>query len=103
MSALYPGVDISPEDLRLLLLAYGLDHAFRVIGFDEIARSMPHVNPAAIKAELDRLAEDALVTRFSGRYCFNKAVPVELRHEVERFITPSGTIRAVRRSQPQPD
>jgi RIO-like serine/threonine protein kinase len=87
------GNHIAPESLRLMLLAYGMDHAYRVVSLEEIAHSIPHGRRDEVRNVLEELAQEGLVTRFSGRYCFNKAIPVELRHNIERFITPSGTIR----------
>lgn len=84
---------IAPENLRLMLLSYGMDHAYRVVSLEEIAHSIPHVRRDEVRDVLEELAQEGLVTRFSGRYCFNKAIPVELRHDIERLITPSGTIR----------
>src|SRR4030095_6752286 len=90
------GNHIAPESLKLMLLAYGIDHAYRVLSLDEIAHSIPHVRKDEVREVLEFLAQEGLVTRFSGRYCFNKAIPVELRQEIERLITPSGTIRQKR-------
>ncbi|MFY9557961.1 MAG: hypothetical protein WAV20_10345 [Blastocatellia bacterium] len=87
------GIHIAPENLRLMLLAFGMEHAYRVITLEEIAHSIPHVKRDQVKVQLEKLAQEGLVTRFSGRYCFNKAIPLELRHTIEKFITPSGTIR----------
>jgi hypothetical protein len=87
------GNHIAPESLKLMLLAYGIDHAYRVVSLDEIAHSIPHVRKDEVREVLEFLAQEGLVTRFSGRYCFNKAIPPELRQEIERLITPSGTIR----------
>jgi hypothetical protein len=87
------GSHIAPESLRLMLLAYGMDHAYRVISLEEISQSVPHVRRDDIRNGLEHLAQEGLVTRFSGRYCFNKAIPIELRQSIEKLITPSGTIR----------
>ena len=87
------GNHIAPENLRLILLSYGMDHAYRVISLDEITHSIPHVRRDEVQSVLEFLAQEGLVTRFSGRYCFNKTIPVELRHNIEQLITPSGTIR----------
>jgi len=87
------GSYIAPENLRLILLSYGMDHAYRVISLDEITHAIPHVRKDEVQSVLERLAQEGLVTRFSGRYCFNKAIPGDLRHSIEEFITPSGTIR----------
>ena len=86
-------IEIAPDNLRLMLLAYGIGNAFRVISLEDISHTMPHVNKELIKKGLDCLAEEALVTKFSGRYCFNRPVPNDLRRFVERTITPSGTLR----------
>ena len=87
------GSHIAPENLRLMLLAYGIDHAYRVISLEEIAHAVPHIRRDEVRNVLENLAQEGLVTRFSGRYCFNKAIPGELRHKIEQLITPSGTIR----------
>jgi len=87
------GTHIAPESLRLMLLAYGMDHAYRVVSLEEIAHSIPHVRRDEVRDVLERLAQEGLVTRFAGRYCFNKAIPIELRQNIEQLITPSGTIR----------
>ena len=87
------GTHIAPESLRLMLLAYGMDHAYRVVSLEEIAHAIPHVRRDEVKNVLERLAIEGLVTRFSGRYCFNKSIPFDLRHSIEQLITPSGTIR----------
>jgi RIO-like serine/threonine protein kinase len=86
---------IAPEDLRLMLLAYGMNHAYRVISLEEIAQAIPHVRRDEVSNVLDGLAAEGLVTRFSGRYCFNKSIPIDLQHSIEQIITPSGTIRRV--------
>jgi hypothetical protein len=93
MSATY-GNQIAPESLRAMLLAYGINHAYRVVTLEEINHAMPNVRGDEVKRVLERLAQEGLVTRFSGRYCFNKAIPGEVRQSIEQFITPSGTIRA---------
>ncbi|HSB09243.1 MAG TPA: hypothetical protein VLM38_07000 [Blastocatellia bacterium] len=87
------GKHIAPESLRLILLAYGMDHAYRVVGIEDIAQALPHVRRDEVREVLERLAQEGLVTKFSGRYCFNKAIPVDIRHTLEELITPSGTIR----------
>ncbi len=82
---------IAPESIRLMLLAYGMDHPFRVIAQEEIFQSLPHVDRENIKEMLDHLATEGLLTKFSSRYCFNKP----LCASVEGVITPSGTIKIV--------
>lgn len=84
---------IAPENLRLMLLAYGMDHEYRVVSLAEIAHSIPHVEKDDVRTVLEHLAQEGLLTKFSGRYCFNKAIPIELRQSIEQLITPSGTIR----------
>jgi RIO-like serine/threonine protein kinase len=79
------GKHIAPENLRLMLIAYGMDHAYRVIGLEEITHSIPNVRKDEVREVLERLAQEGLVTRFSGRYCFNKAIPTELRHNIEQL------------------
>jgi len=87
------GKHIEPESLRLILLSYGMDHAYRVVGIEEIAQAIPHVRRDEVREVLEHLAQEGLVTKFSGRYCFNKAIPRDLRHTIDQLITPSGTIR----------
>jgi hypothetical protein len=87
------GNHIAPENLRLILLSYGIDHAYRVISLEEITHAIPHVRRDEVQNMLEHLAQEGLVTRFSGRYCFNKTIPGDLRHNIEELITPSGIIR----------
>lgn len=91
------GNHIAPENLRLMLLAYGINHSYRVVALDEIAHSIPYVRRDEVRDVLEELAQEGLVTRFCGRYCFNKTFPVELRQDIERLITPSGTVRQLAR------
>jgi len=81
------------ENLRLLLLAYGLEHAYRVASVDEISRAVPHARRDEVREALERLASEGLVTRFSGRYCFNKPIPAEIRYNIDRLGPPRRTIR----------
>jgi hypothetical protein len=85
---------IEPEYVRLIVLGFGLSHAYRVLGVDEIAHALSYIERRELKAALERLADEGLVTRFSGRFCFNKPIPGELRRSVEEAVTPSGTVRA---------
>jgi RIO-like serine/threonine protein kinase len=87
------GSHIAPESLRLMLLAYGINHAYRVVSIEDISHALPHLRIDEVKNELNKLARDGFVTRFSGRYCFNKSIPRELQQTIEQLITPSGTIR----------
>src|SRR6185295_7728330 len=96
MAVMQVGTQVAPENLRLMLLAYGMDHPYRVIAQEEIFQSLPHVNREKIKEMLDRLAGEGLLTKFSSRYCFNKPFPADLSRSIERVITPSGTIRLVK-------
>ena len=92
MAATY-GNQIAPESLRAMLLAYGINHAYRVVTLEEIKHSMPHARSDEVRQVLEGLAQEGLVTRFSGRYCFNKSIPGDLRQSIEQLITPSGTVR----------
>jgi hypothetical protein len=85
--------DDAPDNLRLMLLAYGLENAYRVITLEEIAQSLRHFRKDEIRNGLDNLAGEGLLMKFAGRYCFNKAIPFEIRNDIERALTPSGTIR----------
>lgn len=87
---------IKPEYVRLVVLGYGLSHAYRVLGVDEIGQCLPLVGRKELKEALERLADEGLVTRFSGRFCFNKAIPPEIRRSVEAAVTPSGTVKVLR-------
>lgn len=96
MAALRARSEIAPENVRLMLLAYGMDHTYRVISLEEISQFLPHIKREVIREGLDLLAEEGLVTKFAGRYCFNKMIPLELRHFIGKAVTPSGTIRTAR-------
>lgn len=89
-------IEIAPESLRLMLLAFGMDHPYRVIAQEEIFHSLPHVNREKIKESLEDLAAEGLLTKFSSRYCFNKPIPAEVRRSMEQVITPSGTVRILK-------
>jgi hypothetical protein len=84
---------IEQESLRAMLLAFGIEHAYRVISLEEITHEIPYARKQEVRSLLEDLAQEGLVTKFSGRYCFNKTIPIELRHNIERLVTPSGTIR----------
>ena len=84
---------VEQESLRAMLLAFGIEHAYRVISLEEIAHEIPYAKKHEVRSLLEDLAREGLVTKFSGRYCFNKAIPMELRHSIERLVTPSGTMR----------
>ena len=89
---------VAPEYLELLVLGFGLNHAYRVLSLEEIANGLPHLGRSELKQALERLASEGLLTRFSGRFCFNRTISPELRRQVESAITPSGTMRAIERS-----
>jgi len=96
MAAMIRAGKISTEQLRFMLLAYGLEHAYRVVGVDEVAQEVPHVKKGEIRAGLDQLADEGLVTRFSGRFCFNRAIPEDVRRLIEETVSTSGTMKAKR-------
>ena len=93
MAAIFVSGEVAPEILRLMLLAYGLENAYRVVTLEEIAHSLRKFKKDDIRRELDRLGDEGLLMKFSGRYCFNKAIPNEVRNHIERAVTPSGTVR----------
>jgi len=95
MAAMHIKTGVAPENLRLMLLAYGMEHPYRVLALEEIFHSLPGVDRDKIKGILDRLATEGLVTRFASRYCFNRSIPEELRRHIERALTPSGTMKVV--------
>jgi hypothetical protein len=70
--------DVSSAELRLMLLRYGLSHPYRVVHLGEIADSLGRTDRVQLREGLEDLAREGLVTRFSGRYCFNRAIPPEL-------------------------
>ncbi|HYV07257.1 MAG TPA: hypothetical protein VFB82_21865 [Blastocatellia bacterium] len=91
---------IEPGYVRLLVLGYGLSHAYRVLAVDQIASGLPLVGRKELKEALERLADEGLVTRFSGRFCFNKQIPPEIKSKVDAAVSPSGTVKAVRPKEP---
>lgn len=95
MAATFVRGEVEPEDLKLMLLAYGLNNSYRVVSLEEIARALPHVRRDEIRNELDHLAAEGFLMKFSGRYCFNKTIPNDLRRHIDRVVTPSGTLRTV--------
>lgn len=93
MASMFIRTEVAPENLRLMLIAYGLDNAYRVVTFEEILRALPHAARDEARDELDRLADEGLLMKFAGRYCFNRAIPAEIRRHIDEMITSSGTIR----------
>jgi hypothetical protein len=88
---------VAPEYVRPIVLGFGMRHAYRVLSFDEIAQEIPNVGRNELKETLEQLATEGLVTRFSRRFCFNKAIPPNLTRHVESAITPSENIRVFER------
>ncbi|HMG32491.1 MAG TPA: hypothetical protein VKM94_01030 [Blastocatellia bacterium] len=86
MSARVFQESVSIETVRLMVLGYGLDHPYRVVSLDEIVHGAGVPNRDLAKAALEVLAQEGLVTRFSGRYCFNRSIPAELRRIVEKSV-----------------
>jgi DNA-binding Lrp family transcriptional regulator len=93
MAAFFIGKEVSPEILRLMLLSFGLRHAYRVLSLEDIARAVSHISKEVVRKGLEGLAEEGLLTRFSGRYCFNKPLTAELRRLIGRSVSSSGTLR----------
>ena len=89
---------VAPDYSNLMVLGFGLSHAYRVLSLDEIANGLPDLGRNELKQALERLASEGLVTRFSGRFCFNKTISPEIRRQVESAVTPSGTVRVIERS-----
>ena len=96
MAGMQVKTQIAQENIRLMLLAYGIGNPYRVIAQEEIFQSLSHIDREKIKETLDQLAGEGLVTKFSSRYCFNKPMPAELGRSVDRRITPSGTVITIR-------
>ena len=93
MAAMHIKTEVAPENLRLMLLAYGMEHPYRVLALEEIFHYLPGVDREKIRGILDGLATEGLLTKFSSRYCFNRSIPDELRRSIERALTPSGTLK----------
>ena len=93
MASSPPSKSLAPNDVKLLLLAYGIGRGYRVLTFEEIAQAHEHVSRQVIRQGLDQLAAEDLVSRFAGRYCFNKPIPTDLLRDVEHLVTASGTVR----------
>jgi len=99
MSVRLSNGSVTEDDLRLMLLAYGINQPFRVVSLDEIADWLGPHQKEQVRLGLEELSREGLVTRFSGRYCFNRAIPSELRKLVEKAISPSGTIRVAQAAE----
>ena len=79
--------------VELLVLGFGMAHAYRVFSLAEVADAMPHINKELLRQALDQLAERDLLTTFAGRYCFNKEIPSDVKHSVEQYGGKSGAAR----------
>jgi hypothetical protein len=67
------------DDVRLALLRYGSRNSYRVVTADEVSESLVGFNLEEIRRCLDQLANEELLTKFTGRYCFNKEIPFPIR------------------------
>ena len=67
------------DDVRLALLNYGARNSYRVVTADEVSESLIGFKCEDIRRCLDQLANEELLTRFAGRYCFNKEIPNQVR------------------------
>jgi len=74
----------SHDDVRLALLNYGSRNGYRVVTADEVSDCLSSFNREEIKKCLDQLATEELLTRFAGRYCFNKEIPFHVRDAARR-------------------
>lgn len=86
------------DQVELLLLGFGTAHAYRVFSLSEVADAMPHISKELLRQSLERLADRGLLTRFAGRYCFNKDVPCDVRLSVEGSATNDGAAQLKGRS-----
>jgi len=73
-----------PDDVRLALLSYGSRNSYRVVTADEVSQTLVGFSPDEIRQCLDQLATEELLTRFVGRYCFNKELPFPLKSVAAR-------------------
>lgn len=94
MVTVYVNANVAADKVRFMILAFGSEHTFRVLTVDEVAHEFPNVKKDVIRSQLDELAREELVTRFAGRYCFNKTIPDDILRLIEENVTRSGTIKA---------
>jgi hypothetical protein len=80
-------ISINRDDVRLALLNYGSRNSYRVVTADEVSQTLTEFNRDEIRTCLDQLANEELLTRFVGRYCFNKEIPFQLRTSLRRKAT----------------
>jgi len=74
------------DDVRLALLNYGSRNSYRVVTAEEVSESLVGFSRDDIKKCLDQLANEELLTKFTGRYCFNKEIPFQVRAAARRRI-----------------
>ena len=74
------------DDVRLALLNYGARNGYRVVTAEEVSESLVGFRREDIRRCLDQLANEELITRFAGRYCFNKEIPFQLRSAIRRKL-----------------
>ena len=101
MVSMKSGSKITSENVELLLLGFGLANSFRVLSLEEVSRAMPKLTKESVRQALDHLADDDLVTRFAGRYCFNKEIPSQKRRSIEQLTATSNYGRRTRGSRPR--
>ena len=77
-------VGTTQDDVRLALLNYGSRNGYRVVTADEVSDCLSGFNRDEIKKCLDQLANEELLTRFAGRYCFNKEIPFHVKDAAKR-------------------
>jgi hypothetical protein len=77
-------VGTNDDNVRLALLNYGSRNGYRVLTADEVSDCLSGFNRDEVKKCLDQLANEELLTRFAGRYCFNKEIPFHVRHAARR-------------------
>jgi len=77
-------VSTNCDDVRLALLNYGSRNGYRVVTAEEVSQSLIGFDRDDIRRCLDQLASEELLTRFAGRYCFNKEIPYQVRAAARR-------------------
>jgi hypothetical protein len=76
------GIQTNCDEIRLALLNYGARNSYKVVTADEVSESLGF-NRDDIQRCLDDLANEELLTRFVGRYCF-KEIPFQVRVAARR-------------------
>jgi len=77
-------ISTNRDDVRLALLNYGSRNGYRVVTAEEVSESLIGFSRDEIRKCLDQLASEELLTKFTGRYCFNKEIPFHLRMALRR-------------------